>query len=261
MNNPARLVRDANEESTTTFSPVTQQHQRIPEEGMWRMLGAGCLIAALVVATFFPLQDAEFLNIDDDEYVTENQFVNSGLSRTNIIWAVTQSHSGHWHPVTWLSHMLDCSFFGLDARAHHLVNVGFHSIAMLLLFIALTRMTLSLWRSFFVTALVAVSPLRLESVAWVAERKDVLSMLFAAGTLLGYSWYVRRPSFMRYSAVLIPYALGLLAKPMLVSVPLLLLLLDVWPLNRLSLSLSGKSRFRLLLGEKLPLILLACAVS
>src|SRR5262249_21083140 len=169
-------------------------------------------------------------------------------------WAFTTGYAGNWHPLTWLSHMLDVQLFGLDAGAHHVASLALHVSSTLLLFALLVRLTGARGRSAFVAALFALHPLHVESVAWVAERKDVLSALLLFLTLWAYVSYVRRPSAARYAAVLALFALGLMAKPMLVTLPLVLLLLDGWPLGRLSRAAAWR-----LVAEKLPLLALAAA--
>ena len=174
------------------------------------------------------------------EYVYENPQVSRGLTAQGIAWAFTHSHGANWHPLTWLSHMLDCQLYGLSAGGHHLTNVLLHAATAVLLFLVLRRMTGGFWPSALVAALFAVHPLRVESVAWVAERKDVLSGLFFVLTLGRMSGYVRSPfSLGRYLLLVVVFALGLMAKPMLVTLPLVLLLLDYWPLGRMTSAASG----------------------
>ncbi len=211
----------------------------------------------------------EFVNMDDSVYVYENPMISRGLTVSGIAWVFTHSHAGNWHPVTGLSHILDCQFYGLDAGRHHLTNVLLHAATAILLFLVLWRMTGGLWASALVAALFAVHPLRVESVAWVAEQKDVLSGLFFMLTLGTYLWYVRGPfSRGRYGLLVVVFALGLMAKPMLVTLPLVLLLLDYWPLGRMARAAANGSvagggragRFSFpmrLLFEKLPLLLVA----
>ena len=220
-----------------------------------------------MLVLYAPVRHFAFLNLDDNEYVTENVFVNSGLRATNVEWALTAFHSGHWHPLTWLSLMTDCQVFGVDAGALHVVNVVLHAAATVLFFLALETATASRWRSAFVAALFAVHPLRVESVAWVAARKDVLSGLFLMLLLLVYARYARRESARGYALVLLAFGLGLLAKPTLAIVPFGLLLLDYWPLGRFRFPLSrdagrwGAGREQRSVGrlvaEKLPLVALA----
>lgn len=197
-----------------------------------------------------------FINLDDPAYVYEQPLIAHGFSWAGVRWAFTHVHSGNWHPLTSISHMLDCEFFGLNPGGPHLINVLLHTVAVALLFLFLVRTTGSLWRSALVGAFFAWHPLRVESVVWIAERKDVLSACFFFLTLLAWLHYVRTRNWIAYSLVLILFALGLMAKPMLVTLPFLLLLLDYWPLDRF----AQLSRSRLLL-EKLPLFFLSLASS
>jgi protein O-mannosyl-transferase len=192
-----------------------------------------------------------FVNYDDDDYVTANPVVLRGLTWDGVAWAFTTEHAVNWHPLTWLSHMLDVQLYGADAGAHHLTNLLFHIANTLLLFGLLHRMTGAVGRSAFVAGLFAVHPLHVESVAWVAERKDVLSTLFWMLTLWAYVGYTRRSGVRRYCAVLLLFALGLMAKQMLVTLPFVLLLLDFWPLRRLRFDSAVR-----LVWEKLPLLAL-----
>lgn len=187
---------------------------------------------AVTFAGFEPVRNHAFLNIDDNFYVTDNPPVKSGMTLKGVIWAFTAMHAANWHPLTWLSHMLDCQLYGLDPSGHHLTNLVFHLASVLMLFLVLARMTGSLWRSSFVAALFALHPLRVESVAWVAERKDVLSGFFWMLTMWTYVRYIERPRLNRYLLVLLSFSLGLLSKSMLVTLPFVLLLLDYWPLGR-----------------------------
>jgi hypothetical protein len=153
-----------------------------------------CLILVLTAVTvFWQVRNHEFINLDDSKYVTENRHVQNGLTLNSMIWAFTTTQVANWHPLTWLSHMLDCQLYGLNPKGHHLTNVFLHLLNTLLLFFILQRMTGALWRSGLVAALFALHPLHVESVAWVAERKDVLSTLFWLLTMWGYIWYVERP--------------------------------------------------------------------
>lgn len=191
-----------------------------------------CLVVAIVVS-FWPLKNCDFINFDDDKYVTANSHVVSGITLDGIIWSFTSYHEANWHPLTWISHMADCQLYGLNPRGHHLSNLALHICNALLLFLLLTRVTGALWPSAMVAALFALHPLHVESVAWVAERKDVLSTFFWMTTMWAYVWYVEGPDLKKYLLVLLSYALGLMAKPMLVTLPFVLLLLDWWPLGRL----------------------------
>ena len=192
-----------------------------------------------------------FVNYDDNEYVYDNPAVVPGLTLRGIAWAFTHAHANNWHPLTWLSHMADCQLYGLDPAGHHLTSVVLHALNAILLFLVLRRMTGAFWPSAFVAMLFGVHPLRAESVAWVSERKDVLSGTFFMLTLAAYQAYVSRPSRWRYLAVLLALALGLMSKPMLVTVPVVLLLLDYWPLARWSRATASA-----LMREKLPLLAL-----
>ncbi len=227
-----------------------------------RLLAASVLLAAVTLAALWPVLGNGFVNFDDDKYVTGNPGVSGGLTLAGIRWALTSTYASNWHPVTWISHMSDVSLYGLDARGHHLSSLILHVANTILLFLVLTRMTGVVGRSAFAAALFGVHPLHVESVAWVAERKDVLSTLF---WLLGIWAYVRQvaaPSARRYALVAACLVLGLASKPMLVTFPFALLLLDYWPLGRWCDSgARGGHRRRgsTLILEKLPLIALAAA--
>src|SRR6266480_4585584 len=222
------------------------------------------LLVGIVWIVFGQTLYHEFVNYDDGSYVYSNPRIINGLTPGNIEWAFTHIHSGNWHPLTTISHMLDCQLYGLQPWGHHLTNILLHSAAVILLFLALWRLTGNLWASAFVAALFAIHPLRAESVAWIAERKDVLSGVFFALTLLIYAGYARGNvfSFSRYTTVLVLFALGLMCKPTLVTVPFVLLLLDYWPLGRgqSSSSLSRgitRDTWPWLVIEKLPLFVLS----
>jgi tetratricopeptide (TPR) repeat protein len=212
----------------------------------------GLALALVTLLVYLPVTRDGFLNYDDQDYVTENQVVQNGLTWAGIKWAFTTRHASNWHPVTWLSHMTDCELFGLNPGGHHLVNVLFHSANTVLLFILLLRLTGALWAAAFIAALFAWHPLHVESVAWVSERKDVLSTFFALLTLLSYTKFVKGNCRRSFWFALLFFALGLMSKPMLVTLPFVMLLLDFWPLQRFSLSAF---RFPLLL-EKTPFFLL-----
>ena len=206
-----------------------------------------------------------FTDFDDPAYVTENRHILTGITGDNLAWAFrADAVTGNWHPLTWLSLMLDASLFRKWAGGYHLVNVGLHVGNTLLLFAFLVVTTGLIWRAGFVAALFALHPLHVESVAWISERKDVLSTLFLMLTLLAYARYARKPDLKRYAAVLVGFAAGLMSKPMLVSTPFLLLLLDWWPLRRVRGTAEDRSPFprfavKRLLLEKLPLAVLAAA--
>ncbi len=197
-----------------------------------------CLaLAILTVITFWSLKDCGFINFDDPDYVYENAYVQSGLNWNSIEQVFSFSSelakiSGNWFPITWLSLMLDYQIFGLNPQGFHLINLLFHVMNTILLFLILRRMTKTLWPSAFVAALFAIHPLHVESVAWITERKDVLSTFFWMLTMGAYSYYVEHPGFRRYFFVLLFFVLGLMSKPMLVTLPFVLLLLDYWPLQR-----------------------------
>jgi tetratricopeptide (TPR) repeat protein len=214
------------------------------------------LLAVVSVAFGQTLRNG-FVNFDDDKYVCRNPHVTTGLTLGSAAWAFTADEASNWHPVTWLSHQLDCQLFGLSSSGHHLTSILLHAASAALLFLLLQRMTGEFWPSLLAAAMFAVHPLRVESVAWVAERKDVLSGLFFVLTLLAYVGYAKHPfSGRRYATVLGCFALGLMAKPMLVTLPCVLLLLDVWPLGRFA---TKPVAWRRLLGEKAPLFALAAA--
>ncbi|HUJ89247.1 MAG TPA: hypothetical protein VLX12_03560, partial [Syntrophorhabdales bacterium] len=198
-----------------------------------RLLIISLLLIIVTFMAFWQVTHSDFITLDDPVYVTDNRHVQDGLTAEGILWAFTTGHAGYWHPLTWISHMVDVQLFGLQPGWHHLTNLLFHLANTLLLFLILNRMTKAFWRSAFVAALFALHPLHVESVAWVAERKDVLSTFFWMLTMGMYASYVARPGLTRYLTLLFCFALGLMAKPMLVTLPFVLLLLDYWPLRRL----------------------------
>ncbi len=200
----------------------------------WRTrLGVALFLVAITWTVFGQTFHHQFINYDDPLYVYDNPHVRAGLSWHGIGWAFTHIHSQNWHPLTTISHMLDCQLCGINPGPHHLINVFWHSIAALLLFVLLARITNSVWASAFVAAIFAVHPLRVESVAWIAERKDVLSGAFFMMTLLAYCRWTGKRTLAGYLTTTILFACGLMSKPMLVTTPLVLLLLDYWPLRRL----------------------------
>lgn len=213
-------------------------------------------LTGLTLVAFAGVWRNGFVGWDDPQYVTENPHVLAGLTWSGIAWAFTGIEGANWHPITWLSHMLDVSLFGPNAGMHHAVNLVLHVLNALLLFGLLHRMTGVLGRSAFVAALFAVHPLHVESVAWAAERKDVLSTLFWMLTMLAYVAYAERPGWRRYLLVVAAFALGLLSKPMLVTLPFVLLLIDFWPLAR-----HERTPWRSLVREKIPLFALSLAAS
>jgi protein O-mannosyl-transferase len=228
----------------------------------WANICICICIAALTWFVFGQTLRHDFVNYDDPGYVYENTRITGGLSISGIAWAFTHIHSMNWHPLTTISHMLDCRLYGLKAGGHHLTNVLLHSAAAMLLFLALLQMTGAVWRSAFVAAVFAIHPLHVESVAWIAERKDVLSGVFFMLTLLVYVHYTRAPSLGRYLAMVLVFVLGLMSKPMLVTLPFLLLVLDYWPLGRIGGPTSGTgSRLSMRVLEKIPLIALLAVSS
>jgi protein O-mannosyl-transferase len=196
-------------------------------------------LTILILAVYLQVGTHQFLNYDDNVYVTGNPHVAKGLAAGNLSWALTSFEASNWHPVTWLSHMADVQLFGMSSRAHHLSNVALHLISSLLLFLLLKRSTGGLWQSAFVAALFALHPMHVESVAWVAERKDVLSAFFGMVTLILYCRFAARPKTSLYLGALCFFALGLMSKPMLVTLPLVMLLLDYWPLQRFAAAAGG----------------------
>ncbi len=218
------------------------------------------LLALGTLVVFLPVGGFGFVNYDDPDYVSENNFVKNGLTGTDILWAFTGFHVSNWHPVTWLSHMADCTLFGPNPGALHFVNVLFHAVNAALLFGLLLRLTGNTWPAAFIAALFAWHPLHIESVAWISERKDVLSTFFALLALLSYARFVKANRRRSFWYALVFFALGLLAKPMLVTLPLVLLLLDYWPLGRMRNAGCGMRNFQWLLVEKIPFFLLSAAV-
>jgi len=232
-------------------------------------------LALVTLAAFEQVRKCEFTATDDDKFVARNSHVQAGLTRESVAYAFTTTTTANWMPLTWLSVMLDSQIFGHSSATFHLMNLLYHVLNVLLLFMVLSKMTGTLWRSAFVAAVFALHPLRVESVAWVAERKDVLSGLFWMLTMLVYVRYAQRPSIRRYLLVTLTLSLGLLAKPMLVTLPCVLLLLDYWPLGRLQWSRQNdakqlqypdstgltckKTSPGCLIAEKIPLFILAVA--
>ena len=249
----------------------------MPDRKDIRRVALTCgLLALVTLAVYWPVVRCEFIHGDDPDYVTQNPHVRGGLTWSNLRWAFAARYANNWHPLTWISHMLDCQLYGLNPAGHHATNLLFHGANTVLIFLVLRRMTCAHWRSAFVAALFALHPLHVESVAWVAERKDVLSTFFWALTIGAYVRYSERPGLARYLLVTVLFGLGLMAKPMLVTLPFLLLLLDFWPLRRASAGplILGPNREGLenltgaraaswprLVLEKVPLLGLALASS
>lgn len=216
----------------------------------------GLALAAAVVVVFAPVRHYDVGDFDDRAYVVDNTEVTRGLTWDGVAWAFTSMQFANWFPLTWLSYMADVELFGADPGKHHLINVVFHTLNTLLLFGWLARVTRSIGPSAFVAALFAVHPLHVEAVAWIAQRKEVLCTFFWLVTMWAYVFYVERPQLRRFLLVLSCFALGLMAKPMLVTLPFALLLLDIWPLGR-----ATRSRWPELIREKLPLLVLSLASS
>jgi len=231
-------------------------------ESSRKPFSAICLVLALgTLALYVPVLQNGFINFDDNGYITDNPHVNVGLTWSGVVWAFKSGYAANWHPLTWISHMLDCQLFGLHPAGHHLVNLLLHTANTLLLFILLNYLTGAMWRSAFVAALFAWHPLHVESVAWASERKDVLSGFFWMLTLIAYARYVKAPGksssrVLYYVSALVLFACALMSKPMVVTLPFVLLLLDFWPLQRLSLSALPR-----LLAEKIPFFSLTLAGS
>ena len=229
------------------------------------------LLVLATVALYNPIARAPFLNLDDDIYVTQNPEVRSGLTWHSIAWAFRTTTATNWHPITWLSHELDCQLFGLNPAGPHMVNVLLHAASAVLVFLLLAKATGAMWRSLMVAALFALHPMNAESVAWIAERKNVLSMFFFLLALGAYGWYARHPRLGRYLAVTALYALALMAKPQVITFPFALLLVDYWPLERFggtgadevdSRSLAASPARRTFFGlvrEKIPWFALSAA--
>lgn len=248
---------------------------RMPDKRYVLLICAGLVLATVIA--YGQLYNSDFVYYDDDMYVIENSHVNNGITGESISWAFTTGHAYNWHPLTWLSHMLDCQLFGTEPGWHHLTNLLLHLVNTLLLFGVLKRMTGALWQSGFVAAVFALHPLHVESVAWISERKDVLSTLFWLLTMAAYVRYFKRPSLSRYLLTLLAFSLGLLSKPMLVTLPFVLLLLDYWPLGRFKFEQTTKdtepqirksaiaaSQWRViyqLIWEKVPFLALAAVSS
>jgi Tfp pilus assembly protein PilF len=221
------------------------------------------LIATSALAVYASAIHNGFVNYDDPDYVTTNRHVLQGLNRGNVVWAFTESYAANWHPITWISHMADVQMFGINPAGHHFTSILLHALNAVLIFLLLTRATGRAFRSAAVAALFALHPLNVEAVAWVAERKSVLCTTFLLLALWAYGWYVRRPGIWRYLCVAAAFALGLMAKPLIITLPFAMLLLDYWPLKRFP-GATEKNKpppffrtFLWLLAEKIPLLALA----
>jgi protein O-mannosyl-transferase len=219
---------------------------------MFRPRIIGLALALITLMVYLPATHDNFINYDDQDYVTENSMVQKGLTWAGVKWAFTTGHASNWHPITWISHMADCEFFGLNPGGPHLVNVLFHAANSVLLFVLLLRLTGEIRPSAFIAALFAWHPLHVESVAWISERKDVLSMFFGLLALLSYVRYAKENHRRSFWLAFLFFALGLMSKPMLVTLPFVMLLLDFWPLRRF----SNTALCLPLLLEKIPFFLL-----
>ena len=237
--------------------PSTDAERTIRRHDPRAVVAACVMLMAAVALVFVQTLNHEFVNYDDNLYISDNPHVTGGLKPSEMVWVTTHFSSGHWHPLTWLTHMLDWQLYGPMAGGHHLTSVLLHAANAVGLFLLLRSLTSDLWRSALVAAIFAIHPLRVESVAWAAERKDVLSGLFFVLTLAAYVRFVRRPfSWGRYVFVLVLFSLGLMSKAMLVTVPCVMLLLDYWPLNRV-----GRVSPAALVAEKIPIFAMSVASS
>jgi protein O-mannosyl-transferase len=253
----ARRKRRAEQRARNTVAARAERDATFPLAALWASLG---LVAAVAIA-YWPTHRFGFVRFDDPTYVTENPHIVSGLTWSGIQWAFTSGYGANWHPLTWVSHMLDVQLFGFDGGAHHVTNIVIHALTTVLLLGVMFRMTGALWRSVVVAALFGLHPIHVESVAWVAERKDVLSAFFWVLTLWAYTSYVRRPRATAYAWVVGMFALGLMSKPMVVTLPFVLLLVDLWPFRRIELNENWWTSARPLIWEKLPLFGLSVASS
>jgi len=221
------------------------------------------LLAVITLFSYWPTFSNGFLNYDDNGYILQNSHLQPGLTAANIFWAFRATTMANWHPITWISHMADIQLFGLHAWGHHATSLFLHALNVVLLFFLLRSATGFLWRSFFVAALFALHPFNVECVAWVSERKSLLSTLFLFLALAAYGWYLRKPGVARYSAVAMLFALGLASKPMIITLPFALLLLDYWPFARLPIPEDSESaslffkKLWPLVFEKVPFFLLS----
>jgi protein O-mannosyl-transferase len=220
------------------------------------------LLVLITLAVYNGVIHNAFINVDDNGYVTENEHIHAGLTPATVRWALTTFECENWHPLTWVSHALDWQLFGKNPAGHHYMSVLLHALNAVLLFMLLQSATGFTWRSLTVALLFAVHPVNVESVAWAAERKNVLSMLFFLLAMLAYGWYAQHPSLRRYASVAVLFALALMAKPQVITLPFVLLLWDFWPLQRFRTSAAVSTRFKpesfqWLILEKLPLLLLS----
>jgi tetratricopeptide (TPR) repeat protein len=240
------------------YLPKLQIHES-DSPGLSRQLGLGLVLVALTLLTYNQVTSAGFINFDDPQYVLNNAHVREGLSWNTLRWAFTAYEAGNWHPLTWISHALDIALFGLNPAGHHYGNVLFHAADAVLLFLLLLSATGRRELALVAAALWALHPVNVESVAWISERKNVLSMFFLLLAMLAYVSYARRRGLWRYAAVFFLFALGLMSKPQVITLPFMLLLWDIWPLRRLAPDTHDEKTLAWLLIEKLPLFLLTAA--
>jgi tetratricopeptide (TPR) repeat protein len=245
----------------TSIQPTSQDFFGSPEK-LSRVLCLLLIVATLVV--YNRVNENSFVNFDDDRYITENSHVRAGLSWSTVTWACSSFEQANWHPLTWISHALDCQLFRLNPAGHHYVNLLLHAVNAVLLFLVFQGVTGSTWASVIAAALFALHPVNVESVAWASERKNVLSMFFFLLALGTYTWYARKTTWKRYFVVAVLFSLGLMAKPQVITLPFVLLLWDYWPLQRIgamreTLQKFASRRFSSLLLEKLPLFALSAA--
>jgi hypothetical protein len=221
------------------------------------------VIILATLSVYLPVKNFDFVNYDDNIYVINNPRVQRGLTFKNILWSLTTTDAANWHPLTWISHMTDIQIFGLNASCHHLTSVGFHIRNTVLLLVWLNTMTGEFWKSSFVATLFALHPLHVESVAWIAERKDVLSTFFCFLALLSYTHYCQKKNRQQYLLSLLFFICALMAKPMVVTLPFVFLILDYWPLKRFpevfsnKIPINEKRIFWHLLVEKIPFLVLS----
>ncbi len=244
-------------EQGASFAPVSSKP--------WQIAAVCVVLAVVTLIAYRGVRGNDFLRVDDDYYILENRNVQQGLTMPSVEWAFTTYYAGNWHPLTWISHMVDWSLYGKNPAGYHVTNLLLHAANAILLFLVLLYLTGTLARSAMVAFLFALHPAHVESVAWIAERKDVLCTFFWFAALLAYVWYARRPSWKRLACVAIAFACGLLSKPMIVTLPFTLLLLDLWPLRRITFSEKTRghwiSSFWKLCLEKWPLFVMAGASS
>jgi protein O-mannosyl-transferase len=254
---------------TSVASPVLENVDQLRTTRCKQAIGLSGVLLVATIALYFPVIHHPFANIDDQGYVSENLHVQGGLTGSTFTWAIKTFDDSNWHPLTWISHAMDCQMFGIDPAGHHAMNMVWHAIDVVVLFWVLLFATGFFGRSFMVAALFALHPINVEAVAWIAERKTMLSTFFFLLALGAYRWYARKPSNARYLTVAGLFILGLMAKPQIITLPLVLLLWDYWPLRRMfpaaaSLGESNSSQFpprtfKALIKEKIPLFIICLA--